>query len=150
MNKSNSNSKSDTIDYYSIVSKIRPRRSPSIFHREYKYYWVEFPQTPVYSIYNTTFYKVTPMANMVDCTKYGQVHYWVRVGSIYSPALVVFHFSETQVIMKIRYYFFGGMWVEVLKRKSMIEIENPDEELFDYVLAGFIIDYMRPRYSFSC
>ena len=149
MNKSSSNSKVDTIDYYSIVSKIRPRRSPPIFHKEYKHYWGEFPQALVYSIYNTKFYKLTPLPHTVDCTQYGQIHYWARVGSIFSPALVVFHFSEAKVIMKIRYYFFGGMWVEVLKRKSMIEIVNPDKELFLYALSGFMLDYISRFHSLN-
>jgi hypothetical protein len=74
MKMSNSNPKADTIDYYAMVAGIRPGRSPSIFHREYKYYWGEFPQALDYSIYNTTFHKVTPLAHTVDCRKYGQLH----------------------------------------------------------------------------
>lgn len=149
MNKSNSNSKVDTIDYYSIVSLNRPRRSPSIFHKEYKHYWCEFPQAPVYSIYNTKFYKLTPLPHTVDCSQFGQIHFWVRVGSINSPALVVFHFSKSNVVKEIRYYFYGGLCVEGKENKSMIEIVNPDKELFLYALSGFMLDYLSRFYFFS-
>lgn len=149
MKMSNSKAKTDAVDYYSIVSGIQPGRAPSIFHREYKYYWCEFPQAPVYSIYNTRFYKVTPLAHSVDCSTFGQIHYWARVGSVFCPALVVFHFTGAHAMKKIRYYFFSGMWVDDKESKSMIEIANPDQELFQYALSGFISGYLSKHYSFN-
>jgi len=142
MKMSNSNPKADTIDYYSIVSGIRPGRSPSIFHKEYKYYWTDFPMPPVFKIYNTTFNKVTPLPHCVDCSRYGQLHYWARVGSIYSPVLVVVYFEQPGKIERLRIYFYGGLWVENPLTFKMDKVNVPDLELFRYALAGFLKDFL--------
>ena len=97
------------VDYYSFIKKISPGRSPSIYHKEYQYYWSAFPQAPVYTIFNTTFYKITPLPHCVDCSEYGQIHYWARVGSVYCPTLVVISFSPHYEVKKIRYFFYEGL-----------------------------------------
>jgi len=130
------------VDFYRLVKNIEPGRSPSIYHREYPYYWVDFPQPPAFAIYNTTFHKVTPLPHCVDCTKYGQVHYWARISSVYCPALVVLHFCEPNTIIRIKYYFYAGLHVEVHGGKSMEKVTAPDKEMFQYCLAGFIQDYI--------
>ena len=149
MKMSNSNPKADTIDYYSIVAGIRPGRSPSIYHKEYKYYWVEFPCPPVYKSHSTSFYKFTPLPHCVDCSRYGQVHYWARLGSVFCPALVVFHLTTEDVVRQIRYYFYGGLWVENKESKPMIEIANPDLEIIHYSLSGFMNYFLSRNYSFN-
>lgn len=146
---SNSNAKTDAVDFYSIVAGIRPGRSPIIYHKEHEFYWSEFPHPPVCKIYNTSFFKVTPLAHTVDCSKHGQIHYWTRVGSVFCPALVVFHFTTEDVVREIQYYFYGGLWVENKESKSMIKIANPDLEIFHYSLSGFIHYFLSRHYSFN-
>ena len=149
MNKSNSNSKADAVNYYSIISGIRPGRSPSIFHKEHRYYWGEFPDPPVYTIYNTTFNKVTPLAHTVDCRKYGQLHYWARIGDRYSPALIVFEFIPPENIFKIKYYFFRGLSVSDPGTSEVVSVKSPDNELVRYCIAGFSKEFLSKKYSFS-
>lgn len=149
MTNSKSTSEPDDIDYYSIVSSVRPGRSPSIYHKEHRYYWSEFPQAPVYSIYNSTFHKVTPQAHTVDCRKYGQLHYWARIGDIYSPTLIVYEFTPSCSISKIKYFFLGGISVSDPSTGKMVTIEYPDKELFQYCLAGFSKEYLSKSYSFT-
>lgn len=141
--------KETSLDYYALVRRIRPSRAPSIFHQEYKYYWGEFPQPPVYSIYNTTFYNITPLAHTVDCRNCGQLHYWARVGRAFCPALVVFHFTEAKAVREIRCYFYGGLVIERSEWRSMAKVENPDLELFHYALAGFLQEYLSRFYQFN-
>ena len=149
MKMSNSIRKVDTIDYYSIVSGISHGRSPSIYHNEHRYYWGEFPYPPVYKIHSTSFYKVTPLPHCVDCSRDGQVHYWARVGSVFCTALVVFYLTTEDVVRQIRYYFYDGLWVENKESKSMIEIANPDLEIFHYSLSGFMHYFLSRNYSFN-
>jgi hypothetical protein len=148
MNKSNSNSKSDTIDYYAMVAGIRPGRSPSIFHKEYQYYWTDFPVPPVYTIFNTTFHKITPLPHCVDCTRFGQIHFWVRTGTPYCPTLVVISFTPPFVVKKVRYYFYNGLEIS-LTNGSFRRVTAPDKELFNYCLSGFFTNYLAAKYDFS-
>ncbi len=148
MNKSNSNPKADTIDYYSIVSRIRPRRSPSIYHKEYHYYWTDFPMPPVYTIFNTTFHKVTPLSHCVDCSRYGQLHYWARAGSIYSPVLVVVYFSPPNRIIDIRFFFFAGRIVDT-SENGMTNLISPEEESFRICLSGFLKEFLSETFYFD-
>lgn len=145
---SNSNPKADTIDYYSIVAGIRPGRSPSIYHKEYKYYWVEFPCPPVYKIHSTSFYKVTPLPHCVDCSRYGQLHYWARTGTLYCPTLVVVSFTPPFEVKKIRYYFYNGLVISH-PDGSFGSVSAPDNELFKYCLLGFFANYLAAKYDFS-
>ena len=148
MSKSNSTSGSEAIDYYSIVSRIRPRRSPSIFHKEYQYYWSAFPQAPVYTIFNTTFHKITPLSHCVDSLKYGQIHHWIRVGSIFCPALLVTYFSPPNCIVDVRFYFFAGRIVDKSETGSA-KILAPDEELFCICLSGFLKNHLSENFYFD-
>ena len=146
---SNSNTKADTIDYYSIVAGIRPGRSPSIYHREHPYYWTDFPNPPVFKIYNTTFHKVMPLAHSVDCRDLGQLHYWARIGDRYSPALIVFEVIPPENIFKIKYYFFRGLLVSDPGAGKVVSVKSPDNELVQYCIAGFSKEFLSKKYSFS-
>jgi hypothetical protein len=148
MKMSNSIRKVDTIDYYSIVSGKQPGRAPSIFHREYKYYWCEFPQAPVYSIYNTRFYTVPPLAHSVDCSTYGQIHFWARTGTLYCPTLVVVSFTPQNEIKELRYYFYNGLEIS-LPDGSFGKVAAPDKEEFDYCLSAFLKHYLSDKYSLN-
>jgi hypothetical protein len=103
----------------------------------------------VFTVYNTTFNKVIPFSHCVDCSQYGQVHFWARIGGTYSPALVVFHFTEAKAMKEIKYYFFGGLIIDHPEVSPMAKIKNPDLELFRYVLAGFLQDYLSRFYTFE-
>ncbi len=141
--------KETSLDYYVLVRRIIPSRAPSIFHQEYKYYWGEFPCPPVYTIYNTTFHKVTPLSHTVDCRKYGQLHYWARIGDRYSPALIVFEFIPPENIFKIKYYFFRGLSVSDPGTSEVVSVKSPDNELVRYCIAGFSKEFLSKKYSFS-
>ena len=148
MKMSNSNPKADTIDYYSIVAGIRPGRSPSIYHKEHRYYWGEFPCPPVYKIHSTSFYKVTPLPHCVDCSRYGQLHYWARVGSVFSPVLVVVYFSPPNRIIDIRFFFFAGRIVDT-SENGMTNVLSPDDESFRICLSGFLKEFLSETFYFD-
>lgn len=135
------------VDYYSFIEKISPGRSPSIYHREHSYYWTDFPSPPIFSIYNTTFQKVTPQPNCVDCSRFGEIHFWARTGTPYCPTLVVISFSPHYEVKKIRYFFYKGLEIS-LPDGSFGRITAPDKELFDYCLSGFLKHYLSDKYSF--
>ncbi len=147
MKMSNSIRKADTIDYYSIVAGIRPGRSPSIYHREHPYYWTDFPNPPVFKIYNTTFHKVMPLAHSVDCRDLGQLHYWARSGRVSCPSLVVISFSPPNEIKKIRYFFYEGLEISNADG-PFVRVTAPDMELFSYCLAGFLQEHLSNNYTF--
>ena len=141
MKMSKSIRKVDTIDYYAIVAGIRPGRSPSIYHREHKYYWREFPCPPVYKIHSTLFYKVTPLAHSVDCSTFEQIHFWAQTGTPNCPTLVVVSFSPPFEVKKIRYYFYNGLVISH-PDGSFGRIAAPDKELFDYCLSVILANYL--------
>jgi len=149
MNKPKSPPGSDAIDYYAIASGIRPGRLPSIYHIEHQYYWSEFPNQPAFKIYTATFHKVTPQAHTVDCRKYGQLHYWSRIGGRYRPALIIFEFIPPRSISKINYFYFRGLLVSDPSTGKEVAVESPDNELFKYCLSGFLRDHISKSYSFA-
>jgi len=137
------------MDYFKLVKTITTGRCPSVHYIEHKQIWGEFTYSPIYSIHMAYFWKVQVRPDTVDLRKVGRIDYWVRIGSIYCPASVSCQLNTIGVVSDITYYFYNGMFVQSETGSSMIEVKAPDKGLFSYCLAGFIMDYMSRRYSFS-
>jgi hypothetical protein len=77
------------------------------------------------------------------------LHYWVRFGDRYSPALIVFEFILLENIFKIKCYFFRGLSVSDPDTGELVSFKSPDNELVQYCIAGFSKEYLLKKYSFS-
>jgi hypothetical protein len=135
------------MDYFKLVKTITPGRCPSVHYVEHKQIWSEFKYAPIYSIHTASFWKVQARPDTVDLRKFGCLDYWVRIGSTYCPASVSCQLNTIGVVSEITYYFYNGLFVESKMDSSMIEVKEPDKELFSYCLAGFLQEHLSINYT---
>lgn len=121
---------------------------PILHHEELHFFNDYFPSLPLHTIHTVEFYKLTPMANLVDTSKVGRVHFWAKVKNELQGVLVICLMSEPNTIYAIHYYMYERKWVDV-GDGQMKKTEAMDDEMFEYCLTGFVRQYLSLTFSFE-
>lgn len=137
------------VDFYGLVKSIEPGRSPAIHNEEERYIFWQMPWSPVIRIYNTSFHKLTPRSDTMDCSKTGQVYFWARIDHRFCPALIVCIFQPPNTIEGVKIYRYNGLRIIDQFSDDMVMVTAPDRDLLAYCIPRFLQKHLSMRYLFT-